>query len=203
MMLSRTARSRARTPGAGCRRSPGTRPCRAATLRRLRSCSHWPAKFVTSAARARIGQHAPHLPLQHRAARAAGPAPASVDQLIVRDAAPQEERQPRCELEVADAIRRPGGHADGSRSAAKDELRIGQNAAKPELDAGLEGSLPTTGSIERQQAIAFRLRDRPAIRARKRAWTESLLRIAVSSGRRGPAGENLRGGSACRLGRWH
>ena len=36
---------------------------------------------------------------------------------------------------------------------AKHELRIGQDAAQPELDAGLEASLLTTGAIERQQAI--------------------------------------------------
>ena len=65
------ARSRAGTPAAGCRRSPGTRRSSAARSRTLRSCSHWPAKLVTSALDSRIGQHPPDL------LRRAPPAPVS------------------------------------------------------------------------------------------------------------------------------
>ena len=63
-----------------------------------------PAKLSTSASDLRIGQHPPHLPLEHRrilqlALRR------QRQQFVVRDAAPQEERQPRRQLEVADRIR--------------------------------------------------------------------------------------------------
>ena len=43
----------------------------------------------------RIGEHAPHLRLEHCGLAAARPAAASVEQRVVRDAAPEEERQPR------------------------------------------------------------------------------------------------------------
>ena len=39
---------------------------------RLRRCSHWPAKFSTSARGARIGEHAAHLRLEHAGLAAAG-----------------------------------------------------------------------------------------------------------------------------------
>ena len=41
---------------------------------------------------------------------------ADVQQFVVRDAAPQEERQPRRQLEVADAVGAPGGTLCGSSS---------------------------------------------------------------------------------------
>ena len=59
---------------------------------------------------ARIGDHAPHLRLEH--ARRAQPAgDRQVQQLVVRDAAPEEERQPARQLEIGDAMRRAGGQA--------------------------------------------------------------------------------------------
>ena len=65
---------------------------------------------------ARIVEHAPHLLLEHR--RVLQPALlGQVEQLLVRNAAPQEERQPRRELDVADAVRaaRLGGRRDPAR----------------------------------------------------------------------------------------
>src|SRR5262249_45348132 len=51
-----------------------------------------------------VGQHAPDLPLQHdRLAEL--PAPREVEELIVRNAAPEKEREPRGELYVAQTIR--------------------------------------------------------------------------------------------------
>ena len=48
---------------------------------------------------ARIGEHAPHLLLEHGRRAQACPRPASLDQLLVRARAPEEERQPRREVE--------------------------------------------------------------------------------------------------------
>ena len=84
------------------------------TASRLRRYSHWPANCrralrsadrpasAAPAARARRGRQLAAL----GARRAA----------LVRNAAPEEERQPRRELEVADAIRRAGAASGGSCS---------------------------------------------------------------------------------------
>ena len=80
-----------------------------------RNDSHCPAKLVGERLRARIGQHPPRLALQHgRIAQLA--LRRQVEQLVVGDAAPEEERQTRRQLDVADAIalrsRRGGGRAE-------------------------------------------------------------------------------------------
>ena len=82
---------------------------------RLRSYSHWPAKFVDERVGLRIGQHPPHLLLEHRrlvqlALRG------EVEQLVVGNAAPEEERQPRRQLEIADAVHRAGRDARPDRA---------------------------------------------------------------------------------------
>ena len=70
------------------------------TASRLRSRSHCPAKLVARFDRARIGEHSARLLLE-----LLGPAqPAAnrrIEQLIVGDAAPEEERESRGELEIA------------------------------------------------------------------------------------------------------
>ena len=85
----------------------------------LRVCSHWPKKLSTSAvARARIGEHPPHLPIEDAGSRSLS-ANRQVEQLIVRDAAPEEERQARGELDVGETI----GGARARRR--RDRLRSG------------------------------------------------------------------------------
>ena len=102
-----------------------------------RTFSHWPVKLATSACGPRIRQHAPHLLLEHGwilqlALRG------ELDQFVVGNAAPQEERQPRRQLEIADAIalaRRPVRQA---RFSAIDEFRIRQDALQRRFDAFIE-----------------------------------------------------------------
>ena len=53
-----------------------------------------------------VGDHAPHLRLED-AGRAQLAGNREVQQLVIRNAAPQEERQPARQLEFADAMRRP------------------------------------------------------------------------------------------------
>ena len=66
--------------------------------------------------RLRIGQHAPHLLLEHRRLLQLAPR-RRVEQLVVRNAAPQEERQPRRQLEVRRGdTRRPAATPAGSGS---------------------------------------------------------------------------------------
>ena len=123
----RTARSRAGTPRAGCRRTPETAsdPARrphdcAATATGRRSCP--PAPSTRGSA-----QHAPHLLLEHRRLLELAAA-RHVEQLVVRNAAPQKERQPRRQLEVADPIGARRGALDRIAFEAEQEVRIAEDA---------------------------------------------------------------------------
>ena len=111
----RRARSRGGTPAAGCRRS---RESSAAPARRgrFRRNSHCPAKSSTSASK-RAGRPSSGAPAC-RAPPASPQLPShrDVEQLVVRDAAPQEEREPRGELEVADAVGRARAASTPDRS---------------------------------------------------------------------------------------
>ena len=87
--------------------------------------------------RARIAQHAAHLRLEHAAVaqRSLGGA---VEQLVVRDAAPQEERQAGGELDVVDAVRRAGRGARRIQLDAEQEVGAHQHPLQRGLDARLE-----------------------------------------------------------------
>ena len=60
----------------------------------------------------RIRQHAAHLALEHRRLVELAPR-REIEQLIVRNAAPQEEGEARRQVQIADAIRRAGRDAGG------------------------------------------------------------------------------------------
>ena len=94
----------------------------------LQVAQHQPlaGEVVDQRARLRIREHPLHLPLEHRRL-AQLPASRPRQQLVVRDRAPQEERQPRRQLEVADtrpwpappaAAPRCGTGTSGSRGSA-------------------------------------------------------------------------------------
>ena len=76
---------------------------------------------------ARIGEHAPGLPLEHDRRRTACPAPAIVDQFLVRRRAPEEERQARRQIEIGDAIGGAGLRGFGLALEPEDEMRARQN----------------------------------------------------------------------------
>ena len=95
-----TARSRAGTPRAGSRRSRETHTDPGASRRMLRRCSHWPREIGRPARCARGSASIRRTccsstagVAQRRRARR------RVEQLVVRDAAPEEKRQPRGQLE--------------------------------------------------------------------------------------------------------
>src|SRR6185312_1730897 len=68
------------------------------------------------------------------------------EQLIVRDAAPEEERQARGEVEIAYPVRRAGGEPLRRRLDAEDKLRIGEQPLHERLDARIErAALPAEG----------------------------------------------------------
>ena len=90
-----------------------------------------------------------------------------VEQLVVRDAAPQEERQPRGDLQVAEGI----GllvlrQVDRLAVYPQQEVRVHQDALQPVLDARLEAAaFAAPRLVELQQRIPVAIGHRPAIRA--------------------------------------
>ena len=104
---------------------------------RLRRCSHCPAKLLTKAderlsASIRRDLRREHVGvLQTSVARGA-------HQRLVGQAAPEEEREPRRQLGVGDAIRRAGGNRRRLGFRTEHERRTGKNATKAELNAVLE-----------------------------------------------------------------
>ena len=130
----------AEAPGAGCRRSRETAAGSARRAARLRRCSHWLAKLVVSASARGIGEHAPHLRVRAPPARCSSSAFGRVQQLVVRDAAPEEERQARRQLDVADPIRRARRRGPRVALDAEQELRARQERAQRHLDARFEAA---------------------------------------------------------------
>ena len=106
---------------------------------RFRSCSHWPRKLSTSDCGPLIGQHPPHLTVERRrpVQRAAG---RRVEQLVVRNAAPEEERQPRGEVEVGHAIGSARRESRRIALGAEDELRAGEHTPQRQIDAAVEAA---------------------------------------------------------------
>ena len=90
---------------AGRCRSPGTRRCSARCSAGCGCAATARRSSRTSACGLRVGQHAAHLRLEHRGL-AQAPRRGQVEQRVVGHAAPEEERQARRQLDVADAIGR-------------------------------------------------------------------------------------------------
>ena len=129
---------------------------------RLRRCSHWSAKLLTRV-RERASASIRRTCCSSTSGLLSVAARGQVEQLVVRDAAPQEERQARRELEVADAIGRPRRDAGRVLFDAEQELRIHQHRAQGHLDPRVEVSLRTPLPIERHRLFQVGVGDRPAI----------------------------------------
>ena len=167
---------------------------------RLRRCSHCSAKLVTSDLRPRVGQHPPHLLLEHvglaELARAR-----DVEQLVVGDAAPQEERQPRRQLEVADAVRRLRRDAGGILLDAEQELRTHQHGAQAPSRCPRRNPPSAPRPCGRTSSAAARSAsvDRPPIGPAHQRREDLLRRSASSSSGDLSAGRRKCGGGwACR-----
>ena len=79
-------------------------------------------------------------------------------QVIVGDAAPQEERQARGQFEIAEAIRRPA-FVGRIAKHAQQEIRIDQHAFERELNPVVETSAILPAVVEElQQRVHVRLR---------------------------------------------
>ena len=95
--------------------------------------------MVARARGAIIGQHAARLAFQDRGLVQLV-LNRQVQQLVVGNAGPQEKRQARGQLRIADSIGLAGRNIGGRRLEAEDEFRVGQDAAQGDFDAGFEAS---------------------------------------------------------------
>ncbi len=121
-------------------------------------------EVVDERTRPGVREHAAHLPFEHeRFVQLSGNR--HVQQLIVRDAAPEEKGQARRELEIADAIWRIGRNPWRIGLDAKEEIRTHQHARHGHLDAGFEPALDAALLIESHRPAQITLGDRTTVRA--------------------------------------
>ncbi len=111
-----------------------------------------------------VREHAPHLPVEHgrltqRAVRR------DTQQLVVGDAAPQEERDARGEVEVADRVRRALRDAGRIGFEPEEELRLDQQPRQRRLNARVERRPGAALLEERDEVLHFGGRGRAAIGA--------------------------------------
>ena len=131
-----------------------------------------------------VGQHAAHLLREHGwilqlAARG------DVEELVIGDALPEEERQPRGQLQIAQPI--GGPWRGGGRLAfdAEQELRQRQQRFQGALDARIEVALAAAFPVDVEQRLDIALRHGPPVRApRQRADDLPRARLFVSAARR-------------------
>ena len=175
---------------------------------RRRGCagsSHCPAKLVDERRR-RADRPASAAP----AARAppaprACPRVASVEQLVVGNAAPEEERQPRRQLEIADPDATPAAAAGGSRSTRNRNSGLTSTPLERALDARLEAAVGAARLVERQQRLQIRRRDRPPVGAPRQRRQDLCAQRSAGPAPAHPRlaspgwqDEDRAGGSACR-----
>ena len=150
-------------------------------------------EVVDERLRAGVGEQPAGLPLQFRRL-VEPPVGRRLQQLVVRDAAPQEERQPRRQLEAAEAVGRVGRRVRGVALDAEQELGVDQHPFQRELDAGVEAAVAPAGAEEAEQGRDVFLGGGPAIRPAGQPGEDpaGAGRLFVGRGRRRrPADEDL------------
>ena len=161
----------------------------------LRKYRYWPMKFFTSSLE-RGSLSMRHLRRHHGLV---GELAALRDrkQLVVWDAAPHEEREPRGELEVSDPVY---AARIGSRRIvfrAEDEIRRHQDLLQRQSHAGFEAATLRAHLIERGELRHVLVRHRPPIGTVSES-REDLVRAGLLVGARGrTAGENLLAARRC------
>jgi hypothetical protein len=76
-----------------------------------------------------------------------------LQQVVVRNAAPQKERQPGRQLEIVDLERVSRPYALRVPFSTKHEPWVGQDRVQRPLDAGGEAALRLPGAVEREQRL--------------------------------------------------
>ena len=121
-----------------------------------------PREVAGEVERARVGEHPARLPLELGGVAQLA-AYRRVEQLVVGQAAPEEERQPRRQLQVADVVRGDGPAAVGIELDPEQELRVDENRAQRAAYAGVEVAARPALPVERHRAVEVRVRHRPPI----------------------------------------
>ena len=96
-----------------------------------------PDEVIDQRRRPAVSQHPTHLLLEDRGVLQFAP-PREVEQLVVRDTAPQKEGQARREREVAHGTASARHHTHRVALDSKDELRVGQHPLQRKLQPSLE-----------------------------------------------------------------
>ena len=99
-----------------------------------------------------VGDHPPHLLVQHGRVRQL-PTGGHVEKLVIGDAAPQEERQPRRELDVGEAMDGCTRGVDRITLYTEEEIRADEQTHEGDLDAGFEVTLVTPAPVELHERI--------------------------------------------------
>src|SRR5262249_36168990 len=110
-----------------------------------------------------IRKHAVYLLFQHRAI-AKPAANSEIQELIIGDATPQEERKPRCEFQIRNPIRRIPCNISGSALDPEKEFRTDENCLQRQFDTALEASFNPTVFIEAERTLNIRIRHRLPVR---------------------------------------
>ena len=85
----------------------------------------------------------------------------AAQQRFVGNRAPEEERQPRCQLEIGHRIRVARAQRGRLGLGPEDERRAGEDAPQRQLDAGLEALVLSRLPVERQDVGGLGWRQRP------------------------------------------
>ncbi len=150
-----------------------------------------PREVLDERVRARVRDHPLDLLLEHRGVVQA-PFGGELNQLLVRDAAPQEEREPRGQLEVADAVSRPCRDLRRLDLGPVDELRIGEDALHGGLDAVIEASaFVAAGSKERHHLVDVGVGGGAAEGLARQRGNDRARALALLAALRGIALEDL------------
>ncbi len=112
----------------------------------------------------RIRQHAAHLLFQH-AGGTQLPLTGQIEQRIVRDAAPEKEREPGGQLQVSDRMRSPWRGVGRIALDAKQKLRADQKPLDGPLDPEVESAFRPAGGVEGHQALHIGGGNGPAVSA--------------------------------------
>ena len=121
-----------------------------------------PGEVADQGLRARVGEHALDLRLEDRR-DAQFPALGHIEQLVVRDAAPEEERQAGRQLQVADPVALPG--LDPFRIALDAEQELGTHQQPPErhFDAAIEAAFGAPPVVEHKDPLDVFVGNGPAV----------------------------------------
>ena len=148
--------------------------------------------------RARIVEHPRHLPVD-LVRVVQPPLRGQRNQLLVGRAAPEEERQPRGQVDVPDAVRRTGHGIRGVVLDAEQELGRYQQGLERPADPFLEAAaLPVAVVVGSEQRLNVAVRHRPPVRLPRERPQDLLgaprlllrsLRVAAQDA---PAGRRLR-----------